>query len=242
MRIYATVSCLLLAAIVGASACSGGDNEDDCFALQTLYNSTQGLPWQVGQHNVSVCSFSGVECDASGRVVRLDLHNRMLRGFVPDEISHLTELKELYLNANELSGKIPASVGSLQHLTDLNIEMNLFEGSLVPSIANLTNLEFLSCGFNKLTGTLSSIDFSRLTKVRTFKCDYNQLQGELPASLNNMSSLVYLILSYNQFTGAIPPLNSLENLYDLELHNNFIYYFFNHRFISYEISMFIYFH
>ena len=32
---------------------------------------------------------------------------------------------------------------------------------------------------------------------------------------------MYLILSYNQFTGAIPPLNSLENLYDLELHNNY---------------------
>ena len=121
MGIYATVGLLLAAIVVGSSACSVGDNEDDCFALQTLYNSTQGLPWPVGQHNVSVCSFSGVECDASGRVVRLDLHNRMLRGSVPDEISYLTELKELYLNANELSGKIPASFGSLQHLTDLDI-------------------------------------------------------------------------------------------------------------------------
>ena len=44
-------------------------------------------------------------------MVRLDLHNRMLRGSVPDEISYLTELRVI-ANANELSGKIPASVGS----------------------------------------------------------------------------------------------------------------------------------
>ena len=126
-----------------SNACSTQDNKNDCYAIEKIYNATIGLPWKIDNNNISICQLSGIACNnKNNRIVRLDLHNLMLRGSIPDEIGYLSELKELYLNANELSGTIPYSIGTLTQLTDLNLEMNLFEGPLIPSISNLTNLQF----------------------------------------------------------------------------------------------------
>ena len=68
----------------------------------------------------------------------------MLRGSIPDEIGYLSELKELYLNANELSGTIPYSIGTLTQLTDLNFNFHKFNPSNTiadASPATLMNLD-----------------------------------------------------------------------------------------------------
>ena len=72
------------------------DNADDCAALAALYIATgEVLPWADG---ASLCSWDGVRCDAStGRVEELDLHNMLLRGSLPDELSLLSEVRRLYL-------------------------------------------------------------------------------------------------------------------------------------------------
>jgi Leucine-rich repeat (LRR) protein len=76
--------------------------------------------------------------------------------------------------------------------------------------------------YNKLEGSLP-LELGELSELTFLKGDYNQLGGSLPPGLGALSRLRYMILGYNQFVGEIPEsLGDLTELYDLELHNNYL--------------------
>ena len=77
----------------------------------------------------------GVDTDAAGRVVRIDLAGQWdnetqeyiphgLRGELPAELENLTELTTLSLSGNNLTGPIPPELGSLTKLTSLELSHN----------------------------------------------------------------------------------------------------------------------
>ena len=220
--------------------CGDNDSESDCAALESIYESMSfartgaKLPWG-GKFSKSFCEWSYITCYEENtshhkrgmlgfgkRNVRtIDLHNLILNGTIPPEISLLSRPQSIYLYANELSGNIPHEIGTLRTLTDLQLDQNLFSGAIPTSLGNLTSLQYLGFSFNKLSGTLP--DLGHLVHLRTLKGDYNQLQGTIPESYGGLKSLVYCILSYNQLEGAVPEsFGNLSQLYDLELHNNYI--------------------
>ena len=89
-------------------------------------------------------------CD---QLVYLCLDRNILEGALPSSIGHLPRtLQVLLLTSNKISGTIPQEIEHLQNLTQLYMEHNLLAGNLPDSIGNLPNLFTLSLSQNKLSG------------------------------------------------------------------------------------------
>ena len=133
-------------------------------ALIAFYNATDGGTswtgqfWDTDPNSLSnVGAWSGVTTalvNGQKHVVKIDLTNRHLNGFVPTEIKNLTELQELILNASSLGvGKlteVKPEIGQLSKLTRLDITSQSLT-SLPTEIGNLSSLTYLNLSSNELT-------------------------------------------------------------------------------------------
>uniref|UniRef100_A0A8I6WS09 non-specific serine/threonine protein kinase n=2 Tax=Hordeum vulgare subsp. vulgare TaxID=112509 RepID=A0A8I6WS09_HORVV len=147
----------------------------------------------------AVCSWHGVTCDVSGRVVGVDVSGAGIDGTLDAlDLSSLPSLGSLNLSYNTLVGSFPLNVSApLLNILSVDLSNNNFSGPIPPALpAYMPNLEHLS---------LSS----------------NQFAGEIPPSVANLTRLQSLVLGKNGFSGGIPPaLGSISRLRVLELHSN----------------------
>ena len=84
-------------------------------ALVALYEGTGGPGWATRNGWLSdapLRRWAGVEVDAQGRVVGLDLSGNGLSGPIPRELGGLAHLEELSLAWNVLSGAVPPELGT----------------------------------------------------------------------------------------------------------------------------------
>ncbi|KAK4437880.1 protein disulfide-isomerase SCO2 [Sesamum alatum] len=100
-------------------------------------------------------SWTGVTCSDTAplRIHSLNLTGLGLSGSLPQSISKLTALKDLWLGDNNLSGQIP-DLSSLKSLETLHLENNQFEGSVPSSLGELPNLREVYLQNNKLNGSI----------------------------------------------------------------------------------------
>lgn len=136
--------------------CPNACQVSDSLALVALYNATAGSGWVTGWNlNQPVCTpWSGVELDASGYVITIQLSGNNLTGTLPLEIGNFSRLSSLQLDNNNISGNIPAEVGNLSELTILFLDNNDFTGTLPSSFGNLDQLEILYLDNNDLSGAI----------------------------------------------------------------------------------------
>lgn len=86
-------------------------------ALIALYRATDGANWKerdgwLGPPGTE-CEWSGVLCDFATTpptVTGLHLHDNALRGHLPPELDHLTNLDQLVLFGNHLGGTVPPRI------------------------------------------------------------------------------------------------------------------------------------
>ena len=102
----------------------------------------------------------------TGRVVKLVLMRKGLKGHIPAAIGRLEMLEELWLYTNELSGAIPAEMGGLSNLTWLFVSSNELSGQIPENLNNLT-LDRLWLHNNDFTGCVPY----NLTLTREYKVD-----------------------------------------------------------------------
>ncbi|MDD9994217.1 MAG: hypothetical protein OXS35_00510, partial [Dehalococcoidia bacterium] len=108
--------------------------ETDREALVALYNATEGPDWNNNTNwlsDVPIGDWDGVDTDASGRVVELNLHDNQLSGEMPPELGNLSSLEVLLLSGNQLSG-IPPELGNLPNLRWLHLFHNRLSGEIPP--------------------------------------------------------------------------------------------------------------
>ena len=127
-------------------------------ALVALYNATDGDNWRNNDNWLSdapIGEWHGVETDADGRVVALDLWLNELEGELPPELGGLDKLKRLNLWLNGLSGELPSELGALSELEELLLIGNRLTGAIPAELGNLSNLRklYLSVG-NQFTGCI----------------------------------------------------------------------------------------
>ena len=208
--------------------------DPDRAALVAFYNATDGPYWADNENwltDAPLGEWYGVDTDASGRVIRLDLAGRFdyeaqavtlhgLKGTIPPELGSLTQLRRLNLAINDLTGTIPAEFGGLTNLNYLGLSGNKLSGSIPPELGSLANLTSLWIHGNELSGPIPA-ELGGLTNLNSLNFNGNDLTGPIPAELGSLTNLNYLGLSGNELSGPIPAeLGSLANLTQLWIKSN----------------------
>jgi hypothetical protein len=163
--------------------------------------------------DADACGWSGVTCvdGSGGRVGAVELANLSLAGYLPSELSLLSELQTLSLPSNRLSGQIPVAVSALQKLTTLDLAHNLLSGQIPAGIGRLASLSRLDLSSNQLNGTLppAIAGLPRLSGV--LNLSYNHFTGGIPPEFGGIPVAVSLDLRGNDLAGEIPQVGSLVN-------------------------------
>ena len=185
--------------------------------LIALYETTDGPNWLNSDNwltDAPLGEWYGVDTDASGRVVRLDLAGMWdsensqwirhgLSGAIPAELGGLANLEWLSLGNNELTGPIPAELGNLAHLDRLNLDRNQLSGPIPAELGGLGNLGTLGLFGNQLSGTIPP-ELGNLANVWQLGLAQNALSGPIPPELGGLANLERLYLGSNELTGTVP--------------------------------------
>ena len=205
----------------------------DRAALVALYEATDGPNWINNEGwltDAPLRDWHGVDTDAAGRVVRMELDGRWdseaghwvphgLTGPIPPELGSLANLRKLSLGINRLFGPIPPELGSLTNLTELNLRGNSLTGAIPPEFGGLTSLKYLSLDSNQLSGIPPEL--GGLANLISLSLGDNHLSGAIPPEIGGLTSLRFLHVSQNALTGPIPPeFGSLTSLVYTSLDRN----------------------
>ena len=194
-------------------------------ALGWLYRRTDGPRWIESTGwltEAPLADWYGVETDAAGQVVGLDLGGNRLTGPIPAEISALTALTSLNLRANRLEGAIPGELGELSELRELYLDSNALTGTIPPELGDLVRLEQLNLRRNQLAGSVPPA-IGQLANLRIMNLSGNRLSGPIPPQLGDLGRIARLELGWNQLSGSVPPeLANLSNLTYLSIVRNFL--------------------
>ncbi|KAK1304453.1 Phytosulfokine receptor 1 [Acorus calamus] len=184
------------------------------------------------------CNWLGVSCEL-GRVVRLDLGNKSLKGPVSDSLSGLDRLRFLNLSFNSLHGSVPSKLFRLSNLEILDLSFNGLSGGLpahiqLPSInifdisgngfngshpilSESPNLTTYNASFNVFYGGINTSMCNTSPRIQSMGLSMNMLSGEFPSGFGNCSSLHHLCVDSNNLSGELPDdlftLTSLKQLF-----------------------------
>ncbi len=191
--------------------------------LQSLYRNTGGHRWRQRAgwlSDAALGDWHGVDTDADGRVVRLQLGYNGLSGSLPVELGELSQLRDLDLGVNDISGSIPPELGDLGRLESLSLRSNRLRGDIPAELGQLSQLRMLDLGLNRLSGSVPSA-LAGLDRLEHLDLRGNRLGGEIPRDLARLANLTRLNLGNNFLSGPVPPeLGGLSGLEWLELGEN----------------------
>ena len=145
------------------------EHYDDCVTVNQVLDALAG--------DCADCSdLTYIISTTTGRVVKIKLHKKGLKGHIPAEIGSLEMLEELWLYTNELSGTIPPEMGNLANLTWLFVSDNDLSGQIPETLNNLS-LDRLWLHKNNFTGCVPY----NLTLTREYKVDTGLAACAAPA-------------------------------------------------------------
>ncbi|THF99499.1 receptor protein kinase TMK1-like [Camellia sinensis] len=210
---------------------------------QSLNNASSSLGWT----DPDPCNWQYVNCSYDRRVTRIQIGNRNLTGFLPQNLGFLTALKSLNLSCNNLSGPLP-SLDGLSSLQDLSLSNNSFSYIPADFFFNMTSLESLYLDNNPFSRWLLTDSIQAALNLRIFSANacnvtwiipynfgshhrrlrilhlaFNDLQGGLPDSFMG-SSIQSLKLNGQQsiykLNGSIDVIQNMTQLTEIYLHSN----------------------
>ena len=199
------------------------ETNNDRFALEAFFRSTNGANWKNARNwmtDLPLGEWYGVNTDSNGRVVSLVLTGQELSGSIPPEFGLLEKLTYLDLRRNRLTGNIPVEIGRLTGLTYLSLQSNHLLGSIPGDLSNLAYLTELHLSRNLLSGSIPG-ELGGMGSLELIRLRSNRLTGEIPSELGHLANLTELELSHNSLSGGIPSeLSRLTNLTELRLNSN----------------------
>lgn len=180
LRLLLHLSILSIICITGTSIGHAQVNTNDSLALVAIYHATNGDQWKENTNWLTdkpVSEWFGITVE-NGRVSIVNLNKNDLSGYIPDDISKLTEMVEFAVESNEnLTGQIPPSINKL---------------------AKVERLDFSRCGFS---GPFPNI--STMEKLSALYISGSGFSGDLDTILGYHPDLYYLSVHYNNFSGCV---------------------------------------
>lgn len=208
---------------VSADAAVRVVDDADRQVLKVLYHATGGADWVYNTGWMTdrpLAEWYGVETDADGNVVALDLSYNGLSGSIPVRIGDLAHLRRLDLSYNPISGSIPGEVGNLSELRVLNLGHTSLSGSIPAEVGNLAGLQMLVLGNSSLSGSIPS-EIGNLAELRNLHLQNNGLSGSIPPEVGDLAKLRVFDARANELSGEIPEvLGDLSELAILSLGGN----------------------
>ena len=199
------------------------DTRPGFYALEALYNSTNGPSWTNNTNWLSkspLNSWYGVRTNSSGEVTELNLRENNLQGQLPPHLGQLDKLTSLNLERSQLAGPIPGEIGQLKNLTYLHLGYTDVTGPIPSEIGQLHNLTFLALYNNNLSGTLPP-EIGQLERLEILNIAVNQLSGPIPPEIGQLRNLQELLGVLNRLKGSIPPeIGQLRSLRRIVLWGN----------------------
>ncbi|KAK7273316.1 hypothetical protein RIF29_14365 [Crotalaria pallida] len=157
------------------------------------------------------CSWSGVLCDSSSRVVAINITGN---GGNPKNSSPCSNFAQFPLygfgirrncqgSRGALFGKVSPLIAKLTELKVLSLPFNRLEGVVPDEIWGMENLEVLDLEGNLLGGYLP-LNFRGLRNLRVLNLGFNRIAGVIPTSLSSIATLEVLNLASNSINGTFP--------------------------------------
>ncbi|XP_047967830.1 receptor-like protein 7 [Salvia hispanica] len=209
--------------------------------------STKLVRWN---ETVECCKWHGVECDASGNVVSLQLDDEAISGGIGDSSSlfrfkYLQKHNLAYNGFNYTHHPIPKGIGNFTYLTHLNLSSSSFGGQVPVEISSLKRLvsldisnyysstpgECLSLEYpnlEMLVGNLTELRELNLDGVNITSSDERQKWSHIVSShLPNLTTLSFRLCSLSgplaSLKGSIPStFANLTELIHVDLGNNLL--------------------
>ena len=146
-----------------------------------------------------------------GRVVRLEIMDRLLEGGIPPEMGDLGALKTLNLSRNRLSGPLPPELGNLVLLETLSLNgKDDLCGADYRKSGRDTILDGHECDVKRLNGEIP-LELGNLKKLEHLFLHENNLEGDLPLELGNAEGLEQVNFAGTKIGGCVPP--NLQHYY-----------------------------
>ncbi|XP_052485297.1 receptor-like protein 7 [Gossypium raimondii] len=203
--------------------------------LGKTLNSSLSAKMRNWNQSTDCCSWGGITCDQSGRVIILDLSNQLISGTIDNSSSlfNLQHLQQLNLAYNTLSFSFPCGFDKLSNLSYLNLSNAGFTGQVPAEISSLTNLITLDLSVNlflrdgrplKLEKPNLKMLVENLTRLRSLHLDGVKISArgnEWCKWLSSLTNLEELSMSNCNLSGPIEDsLQKLKNLSIIHLSGN----------------------
>lgn len=200
--------------------CAVCDPVADSLALVAFNQAMNGPNWEFKwTSGVPMGRWFGISLNEQGCVKRIDLIHNQVKGYIPGELSQISQLEELFIFFGEIDS-ISSEIGHIHSLSFLLLEGCNIRGNILPELGQLTNLTRLYLNDNQLSGNIPP-ELGQLTKLTELRLNDNQLSGNIPPELGRLTKLTNLELHHNQLSGDIPSeLGQLTKLIYLRLNNN----------------------
>ncbi|GAB4849968.1 hypothetical protein Ancab_029268 [Ancistrocladus abbreviatus] len=187
-------------------ACNKHDQESLLNFSAVLSPSSDSLNWKP---NTSCCLWEGIDCDANGRITRLWLPLKGLKGNISSSLGNLVHLAQLNLSHNSIHGPLPAGVFRLlDRLEIIDLSFNSlsegFSSSLPANGGFPATIQIIDISSNQFHGVIESNLFVLASNLSSFNASDNYFTGEIPLSICTSSLLKTLDFSNNNFSGQIP--------------------------------------
>ena len=173
--------------------------EEQRAALEAFYAATDGDNWN-NRHGwlteLPLGEWFGVEVDAQGNAIELQIPVNNLSGPIPAEIGRLAFLESLHLWGNQLTGEIPVELGNLTKLQSLHIYDNSLTGSL-SVLGSLPQLREILFGRNEFEGCFPSV----FRTIPSSRHDFNELSATYCDDASNPGDRDVLVKLYNATEG-----------------------------------------
>ncbi|TYI87729.1 hypothetical protein E1A91_D04G156100v1 [Gossypium mustelinum] len=227
---YSYIATIFIITAVLVSGKCQSHQQELLFGLGKTLNSSLSAKLRNWNQSTDCCSWGGITCDQSGRVIILDLSNQLISGTIDNSSSlfNLQHLQQLNLAYNTLSFSFPCGFDKLSNLSYLNLSNAGFTGQVPAEISRLTNLITLDLSVNlflrdgrplKLEKPNLKMLVENLTRLRSLHLDGVKISARGNEWCKWLSSLTNLEeLSMNNLSAVVPAfLAHLPNLTSLRL-------------------------
>ncbi|XP_057797693.1 receptor-like protein 47 [Salvia miltiorrhiza] len=171
--------------------------------------STKLVRWNESDE---CCKWHGVDCDAAGYVVSLQLDRESISGGITDSSSlfRLLHLQKLNLAYNSFNNTpIPKGIHNLTYLTHLNLSDAGFGGQVPAEISSLRRLVCLDISYEDRISVKLETLVQNLTGLRELYLRNNQFNGTFHLdNFRSLANLTLLGLSHNRLLVDVGNLNS----------------------------------